>query len=70
MREGRSGDDGRILDPYTVVDFVLLFQAAQDRDGVFDIGLADEHDLKTPFKRSVFFNVLAIFVQRGRADSP
>ncbi len=68
MRERGCGDDGRVFDAHAVMHFVFFFQAAQDRDRVFDVGLANEDDLEAAFERCVFFDVLAIFVQRGRAD--
>ncbi len=68
MRERRSGDNRRILDAHAVMHLVLLFQSAQDRDRVFDIGFADEHNLEAAFERGIFLDVLAIFVQRGGAD--
>ena len=51
-----------------MVDLVALLQAAQDGDGVLDVGLADEDDLETALQSGVLFDVLAIFVQRGGAD--
>ena len=48
--------------------FVLFLQSAQDRNRVFDIRLAHEHDLEAAFERRVFLDVLAIFVERGGAD--
>ena len=48
--------------------FVLLAQPAQDGDGVFHVGLADKDDLEAALQRGVLLDVLAIFVQRGRAD--
>ncbi len=48
--------------------FVALFQAAQNGDRVFDVGLAHEHDLEAALERGIFFDVLAVFVQRGGAD--
>src|SRR5438270_711983 len=68
MREGRGRDNRRILDANAVMHLVLFFQAAQDRDRVFDIWLAHKHNLKTSFERGIFFNVLAIFVQCGCAN--
>ena len=48
--------------------FVALFQSAQNRDRVFDVRFADEHDLEAAFERRIFFDVLAVFVERGGAD--
>ncbi len=48
--------------------FVLLFQTAKDGDRILDIRLVHQHRLKTAFQRGVLFDVLAVFVQRRRAD--
>ena len=40
MRKRRRGKDRRILNAHAVMHFVAFFQAAQNRDGVFDGGLA------------------------------
>ncbi len=50
------------------MDLVTLTQPAQDADRVLDGGLVDLHRLETPFQRRVLLDVLAVFVQRGRAD--
>src|SRR5205807_6472342 len=68
MRKRCGGNDRRIFDAHAVMYFVFLFQAAQNRDGVFDIGLANENNLEAALKGSVFFDVFAVFVQRGGAD--
>ena len=52
-----------------MVDFVTLLQAAQNRNRVFHARLVHQHFLETPLQRRIFFNVLAIFVQSGRADA-
>ena len=49
--------------------FVARLEPAQDRDRVFDARLADEDRLKAPLQRGVFFDVLAIFVERRGADA-
>ena len=68
LREGRRGDDRRVGDPDAVVDFVALLEPAQDRDRVVDVGLADQHRLEAPLQRRVFLDVLAVLVERRRAD--
>ena len=68
VRERGRGHDGRVFDAHAVMHFVLLFQAAQDGDGVFDVGFADEDDLKAAFEGSVFLDIFPILVQRGGAD--
>ena len=68
VRERRGGDDGRVLDADLVVRLVALLQAAQDGDGVLDVGLADVDDLEAAFEGGVLLDVLAVLVQRGCAD--
>ena len=57
-----------IGDVHAVEDLVLLLEATQDRDGVLDGGLGDHHGLETTGERRVLLDVLAVFVERGRAD--
>ena len=51
-----------------MVRLVALAQAAQDGDRVFDGRFADHDRLEAPLERGVLFDVLAVFVERGRAD--
>ncbi len=51
------------------MEFVFLFQPAQDRDRILDAGFVGEHRLEAALQRRVLFDMLAIFVQRGRADA-
>ena len=69
MGKLRGGDERGVLDAHAVVHFVALPQAAQDRDGVFDARLVHHHRLEAAFERGVFLDVLAVFVERGRADA-
>ena len=55
-------------DVHTMEDLVLLFEPAQDRDGVFHRGLAHEHGLEATRQRGVLLDVLAVLVERGGAD--
>ena len=48
--------------------FILLAQAAQNRDGVFHVGLAHKYDLEAALQRCIFLDVLTVFVQRGGAN--
>ena len=52
------------------MDLVTLFQAAQDRNRVFDSRLANVDLLETAFECRVFLDVLFILVERGCADTP
>ena len=67
--EGGGGHDGIVGDPHAVVQLVLLLQPAQDRDRVLDIGLADEHRLEAAGEGRVLLDVLAVLVERRRADA-
>ena len=69
MRQRRRRDDGRIRDLHAMVHFVALFQAAQDRDGIFDRRLIDQHFLEAPLQRRVLFDVLAILVEGSGSDA-
>jgi hypothetical protein len=50
-------------------DLVFLLQAAQDGDGRLHRRLAHEDLLEAAFQRGILLDVLAVFVQRGRADA-
>ena len=52
-----------------MVRLVALLQAAQDRDRVGDGRLADEDGLEAPLERRVLLDVLAVLVERRRADA-
>ena len=49
-------------------DLIPLLQAPEDGDGVLYRRLGDQHRLEAAFQRRVLLNILAVFVQRGRAD--
>ena len=51
------------------MDLILFLQATQNRNGVFDCWLAHQHRLETTLKRSILFDVLAVFVERSSTDS-
>ena len=67
-REDGRGDKRAVEDPHTVVDLVALAKASEDRDRVLDRRLAHVHGLKAPLEGSVLLDVLAVLVERGRAD--
>src|SRR3546814_13313150 len=52
-----------------VVQLIFFLDAAQDRDRILDRRLADEDGLEAPLERGVFLDMLAIFVERRRADA-
>src|SRR3546814_455429 len=69
VRQGGRGDDRRVGDLDAVVHGVLFLQPAQDRDRVLHARLADEHLLEAALERGILFDVLAVLVERGRADA-
>ncbi len=69
MRELGRGDDRRVGDLHAVVQLVALLQPAQDRDRALDARLVDQHLLETALERGILLDVLAVFVERGRADA-
>ena len=68
LRQRRGGDDRRVGDVDAVVVLVALLEAAQDRDRVGHVGLADEDGLEAALERGVLLDVLAVLVEGGRAD--
>ena len=62
-------NDRAVSNSNLVVNLVALFQATQDRDGVFFAWLIHQHFLEAPFKGCVLLYILAVFVERGRADA-
>jgi Protein of unknown function (DUF3170). len=69
VREHGRGDERRVADANAVMRLVALLQAAQDRDRVGDRRLADEDRLEAPLERGVLLDVLAVLVERRRADA-
>ena len=64
------GHERRILDLHPlVVRLIAGLQAAEDRDRVFHARLAHHHRLKPPLERRIFFDVLAILVERRGPDA-
>ena len=64
----RRADERRVLDAHAVVHLVALLESAQDADRVLDRRLADVHLLEAPLERRILLDVLAVLVERGRAD--
>ena len=50
------------------MDFVALLEPAQDGDGIFDCGFADEDRLEAAFEGGVLFDIFAIFIEGGGTD--
>ncbi len=70
IRQHRGRDECGVLDADTVVDLVALLEPAQDRDRVLDRRFADVHLLEAALERGVLLDVLAVLVERRRADEP
>ena len=68
VRQRRRRDERGVGDPDAVVDLIALAQAAQDADRLLDRRLVDEDRLEAPLERRVLLDVLAVFVERRRAD--
>ena len=69
VRQHRRRHQRGVLDAHAVVHLVALAQPAQDRDGVLDRRLVDQHRLEAALERGVLLDVLAVLVERGRADA-
>ena len=67
---GERGCCGQRLvgDLAAVVRLVAIAQSAQDLDGLVDRGLLDAHLLEAALERGVALEVLAVLVERRRAD--
>ena len=52
-----------------VVRLVLRAQALEDLDRFLDAGRLDLDLLEAAFERGILLDVLAVFVERGRADA-
>ena len=68
VAQHRGGDERGVGDPHAVVVLVALTQAAQDRDRLLDGRLVDEDRLEAALEGGVLLDVLAVLVERGRAD--
>ncbi len=70
VREVRRGHQGRVLDLHAaVMGLVARLQPAKDGDRVLDRWLVDVDRLEASLQRGVLLDVLAILVQRRRADA-
>ena len=69
VRKHRGGDQRAVPQLHAVVDFIAFLQAAQDRNGVLDARRIDQHRLEPAFQRGVLLDILAVFVEGGRADA-
>ena len=55
--------------PDLVVILVIFLDTLQQLYGVLDVGLVDCHRLEAALKRAVLFDILAVLVERCRADN-
>ncbi len=62
------GDQRRVGDRHAVVRLVAVAQSLEDLDGVRQRRLADLDRLEPALERGVLLQVLAVLVERGRAD--
>ena len=70
VRELDGRDDGVVFDPHLVVVLVFLFQATQDGDRFGHGRLVHHHHLEPALQRLVGLEILLVFVEGRRADSP
>jgi hypothetical protein len=68
VAEGGRRDERGVLDAHLVVVLVALLEPAEDRDRVLDARLADHDGLEAALERGVLLDVLAVLVERRRAD--
>src|SRR6266849_4259718 len=69
LRELRRRIERVVGDDHPVVLFVALAEALQDLDRLAHRRRVDDHRLEAPLERPVLLDVLAVFVERGRADA-
>ncbi len=58
----------RIRNLDTVEHLVPFAQTAQNRNRLLDCRRLDQHRCEPTFERGVFFDMLAVLIERGRAD--
>ena len=68
VREHCGSHERSVLDADAMMNLVSLAQSSKDADRVFDRRLVHHHRLEPPFERGVLLDVLAILVERRRAD--
>ena len=68
VAQGGGGHEGAVGDVHAVVHLVAFLEASQNGDGVFDARLGDVDGLEAALQSRVFLDVLAVLIERGRAD--
>ena len=68
VTERRCRYDGRVLDAHAMVYLISLLQPAEDTDRVFCRRLIHVYRLESPLQCGILLYVLAVFVQRRRAN--
>ena len=66
--ELRGRDDRLVGDPHPVEGLVPILQAPQHHDRLVHRWLADQHGLEAALERRVLLHVLAVLIDRRRAD--
>ena len=69
VRQRRRGHQRAIGNAHAMMRFVLVLQAAQDRDGVLDGRLVDIDRLEAPGQSGILLDVFFVLVERGGADA-
>ena len=67
--QGRGGDDGGVCDFHAVEHLIALLQSTENGNGVLHRGFIHLHRLEPALQSGVLFNILAVLVQRRRADA-
>ncbi len=68
VRQHGGRDQRSILDAHAMMHLVTLAKPTQDADRVLDGRLADHDGLEPPLERRILLDVLAVLVERRRAD--
>ena len=64
----RRRDDRLLGDAHAVERLVAVLEAREDFDRLLHRRLGDEHWLEAPLERGILLDVIAVFVERRRAD--
>ena len=65
--QSRACYKSAVRDPYSVMDLEFLLETSQDRNGIFDCRLVNEHLLETSLKSRILLDILSVFVKRCSA---